>query len=114
MNPVSSYVSVNQLRFHYLRWNAAAAGKTALLIHGLTSNARIWTFVAKQLADAGLQLIAPDARGHGLSDGPQNVYSFDQIYKDLSAIIQSLGFEKPLLIGYSWGAQLVIEYAAHT
>jgi len=114
LNPVSSYVSVNQLRFHYLRWNAAAAGKTALLMHGLTSNARIWTHVAKQLADAGLQLIAPDARWHGLSDRPRNGYSFDQTYKYLSAIIQSLGLEKPLLIGHSWGAQLVIEYAART
>lgn len=114
LNPVSTYVRANHLRFHYLRWNPATAGKTALLVHGLASNSRIWTFVAKQLADADFQLIALDTRGHGLSDKPQNGYSFDQIFQDLSAIIQLLDLEKPLLIGHSWGAQLVIEYAART
>ena len=114
MNPVSSYVIANQIRFHYLHWNAAATGKSALLVHGLASNARIWTYVATQLAEADYQLIAPDMRGHGLSDRPQNGYSFDQIFQDLSAIIQSFDLEKPLLIGHSWGAQLVIEYATRT
>ena len=114
LNPVSSYLFANQLRIHYLRWNATTAGNTALLVHGLASNARIWTYMAKQLADADFQLIAPDTRGHGISDKPQNGYSFDQIYQDLSGIIQSLDLEKPLLIGHSWGAQLVIEYAART
>ena len=87
LNSVASYVRANHLHFHYLRMNAATSGKSALLVHGLASNARIWTYVAKHLADADYQLIALDTGGHGLSDKPQNGYSFDQIYKDLSAIV---------------------------
>lgn len=113
MKPVSSYLCANQLRFHYLIWNAAAE-KTALLVHGLASNARIWTHMANQLVGANFRLIAADTRGHGLSEIPQNGYSFDQIYQDLSAMIQTLDLKKPLLVGHSWGAQLLIEYASRT
>lgn len=109
----SSYLLLNDLRVHYLHWNLESAGRPVLLLHGLASNARIWELTAPYLIQAGLVPIAPDARGHGLTDQPDGDYSFDTFRRDLLAIIDALNLENPLLAGHSWGANLALDYAAH-
>jgi pimeloyl-ACP methyl ester carboxylesterase len=108
----SSYFYLNELRLHYLRWEADREGRRVILLHGLASNARIWELVAPQLARLGLTAFAPDARGHGLTDKPEGDYGFDVFYKDLAAFVDALGVEHPLLIGHSWGAMIALDYAA--
>lgn len=82
------------------------------MLHGLASNARIWELVAPSLEELGYNLIAPDARSHGLSDGPDGDYGFDTYFKDLAHLIDFLGIEQPILIGHSWGAHRALDYAA--
>lgn len=48
MKPISSYLLLNGLRFHYLNWGGL--GRPVVLLHGLASNARIWDLVAPRLA----------------------------------------------------------------
>ena len=108
----SSYVLVNDLRVHYFRWGEAGEGPPLLCLHGLASNARIWEKTTPLLAEAGLYGVAPDARGHGLTDKPENDYSFDTIGRELGAFVQALHLEHPILVGHSWGASLAIDYAA--
>jgi pimeloyl-ACP methyl ester carboxylesterase len=83
-----------------------------VLLHGLASNAHIWELTAPYLVDAGFAPLAPDARGHGLTDKPDGDYGFTTISKDLLAFIEACHLERPLLVGHSWGASLVIDYAA--
>ena len=40
---------------------------SAVLVHGLASNARMWDACAAAAAGAGLTCVAPDLRGHGRS-----------------------------------------------
>jgi len=113
----SSYLFVNGLRVHYLYWNTNsdivwAAGPPVVLLHGLASNARIWELVAPYLAPRGLYPFAPDARGHGLTDKPDDNYSFEAVSRDLAAFIETCRLEKPLLVGHSWGANIALDYAA--
>jgi pimeloyl-ACP methyl ester carboxylesterase len=108
----SSYLFVNELRLHYLRWNADPESRPVILLHGLASNARIWELVGSRLSTARLAVFAPDARGHGLTDKPQGDYGFDDFYKDLAAFIETVGAEQPLLIGHSWGALVALDYSA--
>jgi pimeloyl-ACP methyl ester carboxylesterase len=108
----SSYFLLNDLRFHYLHWNLGDAGQPVLLLHGLASNARIWELVAPELAAAGMVPLAPDLRGHGLSDKPGGDYGFDTFRRDLLAFIDAAYLERPVLVGHSWGALLAIDYAA--
>lgn len=107
----SSYLFVNGLRLHYLQWNLGNS-RPAVLLHGLASNARIWDQVAPILAEAGLGVVAPDTRGHGLTDKPDDGYDFDTYFRDISAFVDALGLERPLLVGHSWGATLALDYAA--
>lgn len=107
----SSYFYLNQLRVHYLTWSAAGNGRTVILIHGLASNARIWELVAPYLVEGGLEPLAPDLRGHGLTDGPDGDYSFETISHDLAAFINAADVQHPLLVGHSWGAMVALDFA---
>ncbi len=108
----SSYLYINGIRMHYLSWNAASSGRPVVLLHGLASNARIWEKVAPFLVDGGLSVYAPDLRGHGLTDKPDGDYGFDAFNKDLNAFMDALTLEKPVMVGHSWGAMLVLDQAA--
>ena len=110
--PASSYLYLNQLRVHYRHWNLGDDGQSVILLHGLASNAHIWDLVAPLLVEAKLVPIAPDARGHGLTDKPDQGYDFPTMIADLSALMDALHQEKPILVGHSWGANLALEYAA--
>jgi pimeloyl-ACP methyl ester carboxylesterase len=108
----SSYLFLNELRLHYLRWDADPENRRVILLHGLASNARIWELAAPHLARAGLTAFAPDARSHGLTDKAEGDVGFDIFFKDLIAFIEAVGAEHPLLIGHSWGAMVALDYAA--
>ena len=108
----SSYLYLNNLRVHYLHWNLGSGGRPVVLLHGLASNARIWELVAPHLAETGLEILAPDAHGHGLTDKPDGDYGFSTYHNDLVAFTNACDLEKPLLVGHSWGANLALDYAA--
>jgi pimeloyl-ACP methyl ester carboxylesterase len=102
-----------------LRWGSppgphdAAAGDSApwLLVHGLASNARLWDGVARHLAASDRASAAVDLRGHGRSDKPDAGYDFATIAEDLRILIGALGFDRPILVGQSWGANVVLDFA---
>jgi pimeloyl-ACP methyl ester carboxylesterase len=93
--------------------SGTAGGPPYLLVHGLASNARLWDGVSPRLATAGRISAAVDLRGHGLSDKPESGYDFATISADLRALIEALGpeFERPVLVGQSWGAGVVLDFA---
>jgi pimeloyl-ACP methyl ester carboxylesterase len=114
---VSSYLLLNGLRVHYLHWKLAddrdpPADPPVILLHGLASNARIWELVAPRLLERGFECMAPDARGHGLTDQPEQDYSFEAVSRDLAAFVDACRLEKPLLVGHSWGGNVALDYAA--
>jgi pimeloyl-ACP methyl ester carboxylesterase len=111
-HPLSSYLLLNDMRVHYLRWGEPGRGQPVLLLHGLASNARIWELTAPILAQAGFDLIAPDLRGHGLTDKPEGDVGFTTYGRDVLALITTLELERPLIVGHSWGAALALDYAA--
>jgi pimeloyl-ACP methyl ester carboxylesterase len=108
----SSYLYLNGLRFHYFRENPSGSRQPLVLHHGLASNARIWEMVVPRLAEAGYPVYALDARGHGLSDKPEEGYDIETITEDLAAFIQTCQLEQPVLVGHSWGGSIALNYAA--
>ena len=91
--PVSdSYLSLNGLRFHYRNWGGE--GRPVVLLHGLSSNARIWDFVAPRLAAEGFRVLALDQRSHGLTDPADDGYDFPSIVRDLHAFIETLDLQR--------------------
>ena len=82
-----------------------------VLVHGLASNVRLWDGVAAYLHALGHTVVAVDQRGHGRSDAPDAGYDLDTAIADLRALIDTLGLERPVLAGQSWGGTVVLEAA---
>ncbi len=91
---------------------AGVAGPTFLLVHGLSSNARLWDGVAEHLVAGGHRVVAVDLRGHGRSSKPDGPYDVPTVADDLAALIARLGIDRPVAAGQSWGGNVVLELAA--
>lgn len=88
-----------------------ASAATFALVHGLASNVRLWDGVAEELHARGHTVIGLDQRGHGRSDAPDTGYDLDTAVADLLAALAALGLERPILVGQSWGGNVVLELA---
>ncbi len=82
-----------------------------LLVHGLASNLHLWDGVAARLAGLGHAVAAVDQRGHGRSDKPDEGYDLTTVTDDLARLVDALGLDRPVLVGQSWGANVVLEAA---
>ena len=86
-------------------------GKQILCIHGLTANSRFWDCLASALAPYH-RVIAMDLRGRGLSDKPPTGYSIEHHCKDILALMNDQGLERPVLMGHSLGAFISLVFSA--
>ena len=86
-------------------------GKQILCIHGITANSRFWDRLASALAPHH-RVIAMDLRGRGLSDKPHTGYSIQHHCKDVLALMNDQGLERPVLMGHSLGAFISLVFAA--
>ncbi len=99
----------SEFRMHYRDWGGNS--RPIVLLHGLASSCRIWDLSAPLIAGP-FRVIAVDQRGHGLTDRPDSDYTLDEVCRDLAALLGTLGFEQPLLVGHSWGANVALQFAA--
>ncbi|WGX96740.1 alpha/beta fold hydrolase [Nocardioides sp. L-11A] len=74
----------------------------AVLLHGLMGSGAGWAPVAR-LLEADLDVILPDARGHGRSTAPDSGYRYADLADDVIGLIQQLGLTRPVLVGHSMG-----------
>ena len=100
------------LRLHVREWGKAD-GPPILFIHGWSQNHLCW---AKQyesaLADE-FRLVAYDLRGHGMSEAPLEPehYTDGKLWADdVAAIIDQLHLDRPVLVGWSYGAFVICDY----
>lgn len=75
-----------------------------LLLHGAGQTRHAWKVTGEKLAQAGWQVAAFDARGHGDSDwAVDGNYSYEAMAADLRSLAQSLSAERPAVVGASLG-----------
>jgi len=100
------------VRLHWYEWRpeGEARDPALFLLHGLSSNARVWERMAAHLP--GRRIVALDQRSHGLSDRPESGYELDELVADAAAVIQDLDLGRPLVAGHSWGAAVALALAA--
>ncbi len=104
------FIQTNDLNIHYHR--TGGTGKPPLiLLHGVMDNGLCWTPIARDL-QVSFDVIMPDARGHGLTGGPLENFSYTQLADDVVALINALNFERPSLFGHSMGAMTSLSVAA--
>lgn len=102
------YVTINGIRMK-VRERGAAGAQTLLLVHGFPLDSRMWREQLSGLAGRA-RVIAPDLRGHGLSDAPQGPYSMEQHSDDLAALLDHLGVERAIVAGLSMGGYVTLAF----
>jgi pimeloyl-ACP methyl ester carboxylesterase len=101
-----------KLRVRHWPGKADDTGPPFLLVHGLSSNARLWDGVARVLAAAGHPAYAVDLRSHGESDAPPDGYDTATAAEDLAALSRRLRLAPAVVAGQSWGGNVVVRLAA--
>jgi pimeloyl-ACP methyl ester carboxylesterase len=98
------------IKIHY---REVGAGEAVMLVHGFASTAdHNWGGTGWIAAlSAKYRVIAPDVRGHGLSDKPQatEAYGYASMGEDVTRLMDHLGVRRAILMGYSMGASIAIE-----
>ena len=91
-----------------------AAGRPILFIHGFSQSCLSWKRqLDSDLAD-DFRLVAMDIRGHGRSDKPRDAYGDSHLWADdVKAVIDTLDLERPILVGWSYGPLIILDYIRH-
>jgi pimeloyl-ACP methyl ester carboxylesterase len=113
MNPKSRRVAVaDGVALHVRHWPGTPDRDPFLLVHGLSSNARLWDGVAGAVSAAGHPAYAVDLRSHGESDRPDDGYDTATAAADLDALCAGLDLPPAIVAGQSWGGNVVVQFAA--
>lgn len=85
-------------------------GPAVVLLHGLTATQRYVVMGSTVLERAGHRVITYDARGHGGSSpapAPDH-YGYEELGRDLIAVLDAAGVERAVLAGASMGAHTLL------
>lgn len=100
------------LRLHVRAWGKEDS-RSILFIHGWSQCHLYWSAQYESgLADE-FRLIAYDLRGHGMSEAPLEAehYTEGRLWADdVHAVIETLGLDRPVLVGHSYGPIVICDY----
>ncbi|MEO8752870.1 MAG: alpha/beta hydrolase [Casimicrobiaceae bacterium] len=106
----SRYVPIRGLDYHVRTWGDPRSRKLFLL-HGWMDVSASFQFLVDALA-GDWHVLAPDWRGFGLSETPQDGYWFADYVADLDALARTLAPGEAVdIAGHSLGANVALLYA---
>jgi pimeloyl-ACP methyl ester carboxylesterase len=105
-------VQANGLRFRTLV-DGPPDGELVILLHGFPEGAESWSKQLDALGKAGHLAVAPDLRGYGLTDAPEDLasYSIDQLAEDVRFMITAFGRPAAHIAGHDWGGMVAWFFA---
>jgi epoxide hydrolase A/B len=96
-------MEANGIRMHIAE---QGTGPTVLLCHGFPECWYSWRHQLAALAAAGFHAVAPDMRGYGQTDAPQEIerYTLLHMTGDMVGLLDALGIASAVIAGHDWGA----------
>ncbi|GAA0137332.1 alpha/beta hydrolase [Paenibacillus sp. YSY-4.3] len=85
-------------------------GNVLVLLHGFCGSSGYWEQVMPLLSKQ-IRVIAPDLRGHGLSDAPLGAYTIEQMADDVAGLLEELAVDRYTLLGHSLGGYVTLSLA---
>jgi pimeloyl-ACP methyl ester carboxylesterase len=85
-----------------------------ILLHGLSSNKILMSYVARTFAELGLRVFVPDLPGHGRSEGPFTPALAESCALSFARGLSARGMVRPqrtILAGHSMGAAIALRTA---
>ena len=102
----SNYIEVNGIKMHYFD---KGEGYPLILLHGGIGTAEFNWKEQIEFFSKNFRVLALDSRGHGKTDNPSGEFSYRIMADDVAAMIRELRLDKPLILGWSDGGQIVLE-----
>ena len=103
--------SVNGNSFFYYRMHGKKEKPPVVFLHGFAEYGLDGERLCENLKGEN-ELVMPDARAHGGTDGPPSEYSLLERIADAAACIKHLNLKNSFLIGHSMGANTAAGLAA--
>jgi pimeloyl-ACP methyl ester carboxylesterase len=96
-------IETNGIRMHVAE---QGTGPLVILCHGFPETWYSWRHQIRALAEAGFRAVAPDMRGYGRTDAPDDVGSYTLLHLvgDMVGLLDALGAESAVVAGHDWGA----------
>ena len=96
-------VDTNGIRMHIAE---SGTGPLVVLCHGFPESWYSWRHQLYALAEAGFHVVAPDMRGYGLTERPEEIdrYTLLHLVGDMVGLLDALGEERAVIAGHDWGA----------
>jgi pimeloyl-ACP methyl ester carboxylesterase len=81
-------------------------GPLVVLCHGFPESWYSWRHQLHALAEARFHAVAPDMRGYGQTDCPEQIdrYTLLHLVGDMIGLLDALGAETAVIAGHDWGA----------
>lgn len=107
---IAGKLRANDLNLHF---KMVGDGAPILLVHGWMGSSYHWRKVMPLLAQHH-RVVAIDVRGYGESDKPYEGYDGRTIAEDLRQVINTLGLDRPIVVGHDMGALPALLLAAES
>jgi pimeloyl-ACP methyl ester carboxylesterase len=104
-----AHVRARDLRIHYRE--KGNGPEAVLFIHGNIASWRWWEKIMDLLPEGEYRSFAPDSRGCGLTDKPDQGHSVEQLAEDVEAFADALNLKEFTLVGHSLGGATALRYA---
>lgn len=109
--------ALDGLALHLVEFAVSQPKGLVVMLHGLCEHARRHTITAQALNRAGWAVLAPDLRGHGLSEGQRGGLADDEAFlKDLALVLDLAAQRHPnlplVVLGHSTGGAVAARFAA--
>jgi len=91
-----------------LWYEEKGTGPVIVLVHGWCKTSAVWHFQLDALSEC-FHVIAPDLAGYGKSGSQSDDLNINSYSADLVAMFNSLDLNNALLVGWSQGAQIVLQ-----
>jgi pimeloyl-ACP methyl ester carboxylesterase len=96
-------LEANGLRIHLAE---AGTGPLVLLFHGFPESWYSWRHQLRALSEAGYHAVAPDMRGYGQTERPEEIerYTLLHLVGDMVGLLDAVGDAQAVIVGHDWGA----------
>jgi len=100
-------IDVGEVQLHVAA-AGPADGEPLFFLHGFPEYWYAWQAQLEHFAELGYRVYAPDQRGFGDSDKPEQVtdYHINKLAGDILGLMDALGYERAHLVGHDWGGIL--------
>jgi pimeloyl-ACP methyl ester carboxylesterase len=103
-------MAIPDVTLNVVDWRVDGA-TPVLCLHGITANARAFDGIAGALLPE-FGVVAPDLRGRGGSDAPDDGYGIPAHVEDVLQMLDVLGIERVAVVGWSLGALVGLHLAS--